>query len=152
MKATELQKDRTCGASQPADSRLRDARNCYECADDWRKVSYAMHAHARLNAQAAGKLLYYVPAVDRPATRCSKEDFDKMRGLPNISKTGKFPGVLPIYIGMEMILTESYLPPYIVRGAPVEVVDIELHPKEPEIQGRASIASHGCVVLKFMPK
>ena len=71
MKATELQEHRTCGASQPADSRLRDARNCYECADDWRKVSYAMHAHARLNAQAAGKVFYDVPAVDRPATRCS---------------------------------------------------------------------------------
>ena len=32
------------------------------------------------------------------------------------------------------------------------VEDIELHPKEPEIQGRASIASDGCVVLEYMPK
>ena len=32
------------------------------------------------------------------------------------------------------------------------VEDIELHPLEPEIQGRASIASDGCVVLEYMPK
>ena len=51
-----------------------------------------------------------------------------------------------------MVLTESYLPPRIVRGAPVEVVDIELHPMEPEIQGRDSITSNGCVVLHYMPK
>ena len=72
-----------------------------------------------------------------------------MRGQPNISASAKFPGILPVYIGMEMILTESYLPPRIVRGAPVEVVDIELHPMEPEIRGRASIASHGCGLLHY---
>ena len=32
------------------------------------------------------------------------------------------------------------------------VEDIELHPLEPEIQGRASIASDGCVVLEYLPK
>ena len=53
---------------------------------------------------------------------------------------------------MEMILSDSYLPPRIVRGSPVEVVDIELHRDEPPIQGRASITQHGCVVLHFMPK
>merc|ERR1711873_368996 len=31
------------------------------------------------------------------------------------------------------ILTESYLQPRIVRGTPVEVVDIEVHPKEPAV-------------------
>ena len=51
-----------------------------------------------------------------------------------------------------MILTESYLPPRIVRGAPVEVVDIELHPKEPPVRDRPSIATLGCVVLHYMPK
>ena len=75
-----------------------------------------------------------------------------MRAQPNISTSAKFAGILPVYIGMEMILTESYLPPQIVRGAPVVVVDIEPHPMEPDIRQRASIASHGCVVLYYMPK
>ena len=110
-----------------------------------------MHAHARLNAKACGRVLYYIPSVDIPAVRMEKEEFNNMRAVPNISATNKLPGILPLYIGMEMILAESYLPPGIVRGTPVEVVDIELHPKESEIQGRPSIAAHGCVVLKFMP-
>ena len=75
-----------------------------------------------------------------------------MRSQPNIGNAAKFPGILPIYIGMEMYLTETYLPPRIGRGTPVDVVDIELHPSEPPIQGRPSIASHGCVILHYMPK
>ena len=75
-----------------------------------------------------------------------------MRGEPNMGNTAKFLGILPIYIGMEIVLDASYLPPRIVRGTPVDVVGIELHPSEPSIQGRASIASHGCVILRCMPK
>ena len=40
------------------DPRLRDARGWYESAYEWRIVCYAMHAHARLNAKAAGKILH----------------------------------------------------------------------------------------------
>ena len=75
-----------------------------------------------------------------------------MRSQPNISQTKTNPGILPIYIGKEMCLTETYLPPRIGRGAPVDVVDIEPHPMEPPIQGRDSIASYGCVILRYMPK
>ena len=38
------------------------------------------------------------------------------------------------------------------RGTPVDVVDIEPHPMEPPIQGRDSIASHDCVILRHMPE
>ena len=34
----------------------------------------------------------------------------------------------------------------------MEVVDIELHPKEPPVRDRPSIATLGCVVLHYMPK
>jgi hypothetical protein len=123
-----------------------------ECAYQWRIVSYAMHAHARLNAKAAGKVLFYVPSIDVPSARMSRKDFDDMRAESNISTSARFPGILPIYIGMDMILTESYLPPRIVRGTAVEVIGMELHPREPPVQQRPSIASHGCVVLHYMPK
>ncbi len=111
------------------DTRLRDARHWYECAYEWRIVSYAMHAHARLNAKAESQILYYIPSIDVPSVRLSKEDYDEMRALPNISASAKFPGILPVHKGMEMILTESYLPPNVVRGSPCVVVDIELHPR-----------------------
>ena len=111
-----------------------------------------MHAHAKLNAKAAGKILFYIPAIDVPGVRMSREDYEAMRAYPNVGTTAKHLGILPIYIGMDVILTESYLPPRIVRGASAEVVDIELHPQEPPIHFRESISTHGCVVLHYMPK
>ena len=75
-----------------------------------------------------------------------------MRAEPNISTTAKFPGLLPVFIGMEMILTDSVLPPKYVRGTPCVVVGLELHPQEPAIEGRESIASDGCAVLRYLPK
>ena len=75
-----------------------------------------------------------------------------MREEPNISTTAQLPGMLDLYVGAQMILAESYLPGYITRGAPVVVEEVEPHPNEPEIRVRASIASHGCVLLQYMPK
>ena len=140
------------GAATGSDPRLTNARLWYECAYEWRIVSYAMHAHAILNARAAGKLLFYIPAIDVPTVRVTREDFDELRAQPNISTTAKLPGILSLFIGMEMIITESYLPPRIVRGTLVTVVDIELHPQEPPLAGRSSIVEHGSVLLRYMPK
>jgi len=138
---------------EPEDPRLRNARGWYESAYEWRFVSYAMHAHAKLDARAAGKLLYYIPAVDRAsAPGIGKAEFDEMRAEPNISKTRKLPGLLPVFEGMEMVLEETLLPPKYVRGCRCKVVGIELHPREPLIEGRESIATDGCVVLVYMPK
>ena len=134
------------------DPRLRAARGWYESAYEWRIVSYAMHAQTRLTAYDLEKVLFYIPAIDRPAVRCSKADFDEMLAEPNISKTGKFPGMLPLFVGMEMILSDSVLPPKYVRGTPCVVTGLEPHPKEPPIPGRASILTEGCVLLRYMPK
>ena len=140
-------------AQQPQwDHRLRAARGWYESAYEWRIVSYAMHAQAKLDAHDAGQLLFYVPAVDRPAARLAKPDFDEMRAEPNIGATGKMPGLLPLFVGMEVILTESVLPPKYVRGTPGKVVGIEQHALEPPVEGRASVVSDGVVVLRYMPK
>ena len=94
----------TNSAAQPADTsdpsaeppqydqRLRAARGWYESAYEWRIVSYAMHTQAKLDAHDAGQVLFYVPAVDRPAASLIKEEFDEMRGEPNIGATGKCQG------------------------------------------------------------
>ena len=74
-------------AQQPQwDHRLRAARGWYEGAYEWRIVSYAMHAQAKLDAHDAAQLLFYVPAVDRPAAHLAKPDFNKMRAEPNMPK------------------------------------------------------------------
>ena len=134
------------------DQRLREARGWYESAYEWRIVSYAMHTQAKLDAHDAGQVLFYVPAVDRPAAPLSKEDVDEMRAEPNIGSTGKMLGLLPLFVGIEVILTETLLPPRYVRGAPGKVVGIELHPMEPLVEGRTSIVSDGVVLLHYMPK
>ena len=145
--ATKINED-----DHACDKRLREARGWFESAYEWRIVSYAMHANARLDAHDAGKILYYIPAVDTPSVRLTRTDFDEMRAHPNIAQTAKLPGVLPIWIGMEVILTESLLPPKYVRGTACTVVGLELHPREPPLEDRESIATHGCIVLHYMPK
>ena len=74
------------------DQRLREARGWYESAYEWRIVSYSMHTQANLDAHDAGQVLFYVPAVDRPAARLSKDDVVEMRGAPTIGGTGKCQG------------------------------------------------------------
>jgi len=61
-----------CIGATPPDARLQEARGWYECAYEWRIVSYAIHAHARLNAKAAEKLLFYQSCAwsGRTMTRC----------------------------------------------------------------------------------
>ena len=136
---------------QKGDRRLLEARGWYECAYEWRRVSFAMHVHARLNAKHSRRVLFYIPAIDRPSTRLTRQDYDDMRASPNIGAAAKCAGVLPVYVGMEIVLTESYLPPQVVRGATGEVVDIQFHQQEPPVAGRPSLQQHSCVVLKYMP-
>ena len=111
-----------------------------------------MHAQAKLDAHDAGQLLFYVPAVDRPAARLAKADYDETRAEPNIGATAKMPGLLPLFVGMEVLLTETILPPKYVRGVPGKVVGIEPHALEPPVEGRMSVVSDGVVVLHYMPK
>jgi hypothetical protein len=75
-----------------------------------------------------------------------------MLAYPNISTTEKLMGILPVYVGMEMILAETLLPPRYTPGAPVMVIGIELHKDEPSLNDRASLLEHGCVLLRFMPQ
>ena len=81
-----------------------------------------------------------------------QDQLDEMRAHPNVSSTGHLMGLLPWHVGMEMVLTASLLPPKYVRGTACKAVGIELHPQEPCIKGRESIATQGCVVLRYMPK
>ena len=132
------------------DERLRDARRWYESAYEWRLVTYAAHAQARLDAHHANEILFYISAVDKGDLK--KADFDELRQEPNTSKTAKYMGLLVIFKGMEMLPTDSILPPHYVRGSPCKVIGLQLHENEPPIEGRDSLISHGCVLLKYMPK
>eukprot|EP00959_Pyramimonas_sp_CCMP1952_P039521 826971-Pyramimonas_sp.AAC.1 len=60
------------------------------------------------------------------------------------------PGLLPLFLDMEVILTESVLPPKYVRGAPGKVVGVEQRALEPPVEGRASVVSDGVAVLRYL--
>ena len=52
--------------------------------------------------------------------------------------------LLPLFVGMEVILTESVLPPKYVRGTPGKLAGAEVRAMEPPVEGRAS-RPPGCV-------
>ena len=66
-----------------------------------------MQAEARRGAKAAKQPLFLVQAVDRPALDVPASDYEAMLAEANVSQTKKLLGILPAYVGMEMILTES---------------------------------------------
>ena len=67
------------------------------------------------------------------------------------SDTQKLAGLLRLYVGMDMVLTQSYLPPLIVRGTAVLVHDIQLRPSETLDEHVRSMNRDGFVILQFMP-
>ena len=89
-----------------------------------------MRVHARLHAKAAGKILLYIPSIDVATGRMNKADFDEIPAMLNIATSAKFLGTLVVFVGIEVILSESFLPPRILRGTLVTVVGIELRPLE----------------------
>merc|ERR1711976_52021 len=95
----------------PDDHRVREARGWWECAYEWRIVSYATHAHESLNAKAAGRLLFYIPSIDSSSNRLSRDDFEDMPSNASIGKSAQLPGILPVYVGMDMIPIDPFLPP-----------------------------------------
>ena len=46
----------------------------YEAAYDWRTVSFAMQAKARLQARQAQKILFFIQAVDRVSQHVTPEE------------------------------------------------------------------------------
>ena len=142
-------------ASEPAasgDLRLGGTVGWHHAAYEWSIVHFVMHVEARRGARAGKQPLFLVQAVDRPALDVPASDYEAMLGEPNISHTKKLMGILPIYVGMDMILAESMLPPRYTTGAPVVVTGIEVHQDEPPIVDRASLLEHGCALLRFMPQ
>jgi hypothetical protein len=111
------------------------------------------HMRARATAAAAGALLFYAPAVDKPnVPGLDKAAFRDMQQEPNLTTTKKLPGMLAVHVGQRVKLTVALLPPLLVPEAVGTVVGIDLHACEPDIYSQPSALAEGCVVLRFMPR
>ena len=139
--------------SRTTNARLRDAcgNGWYESAYEWSIVSFAMQLQTRLGAKRQNKVLYYMKAVDRPEGTWGPAALETMLATSSVTATRKLMGLLPIYVGMEVVLTQSILPPHYVPGATGKVVGLELDPREPSLQGAASIVEEGVVLLQYLP-
>ena len=133
-------------AGQDAAQLLARTKWC-EAAYDWRTVSFAMQAKARLQAHQALGILYYIQAIDRVSQHVSEKELLRIVAEPNLSNTKKLAGLLPAFIGMDMTMHKTLLPPQYVTGTVGKLVGIELHPDEPNIPSRQSVREAGCVLF-----
>ena len=98
-------------AQQPQwDRRLREVEACTSRRTSGTSSLTPCMRKTKLDVHDAGQLLFYVPVADRPAARLAKPDFDEMRAESNIGATARMPGLLPLFVGMEVTPTESVLP------------------------------------------
>ena len=94
---------------------------------------FAMHTKARLQAKQAGRILYYIQAVDRVSQHVTEKELLRIVAEPNLSNTKKLAGLLLVYIGMDMMMQKTLLPPQCVTGTVGKLLGIELHPDEPSL-------------------
>ena len=137
---------------KPDDDRLAGKRGWYEAAYEWRIVTLVMHAQTKADAKSANATLFYIQAVDKPSVQFDESDFLELRGHSNVSSSARLVTVLPLFIGMNIVLSESLLPPKFVRGTAATVVGIQPQEDEPDAFTRASVTHSHCVVLKRMPR
>ena len=91
LRRTEVRSEGSATPPTETDKRLREARGWYESAYEWRIVSYAMQCQTKIDAHDMGRLLFYIPAADRPSVQLSREEFDEMRSEPNLRKRRSWP-------------------------------------------------------------
>ena len=154
------------GAHQPADGSpaqtpsdaVLNSVMFREAAYEWQIVTFASQVRTKAQAAAEKRVLYYIQAVDRPSYPLQKKDYMDMLEEPNMQKTKKLPGLLGLFVGQQVVLTQAWLPPLYVPGAKGKVVGIQPHGSEAPIfdaatnaPQRASILSDGCVLLRFQP-
>ena len=68
--------------------------------------------------------------MDTPTRSLPDAELHAMQQNPKVNDTQKLAALLFVYVGMGMIVPQSYLPLFIIRGTAVLVHDIQLHPSE----------------------
>ena len=88
----------------------------HEAAYDWRTVSFSMQTKARLQAKQAGRILYYIQAVGRVSQHVTEKELLRIDAEPNLSNSKKLASLFPAYIGTDMMMQKTFLPPQHVTG------------------------------------
>ena len=108
LTATQL---RQASADGSCDPRLTASADWVEGAYTWQVVSLGQQYRSKMAAAAAGQLIYYVQAADRPDVECTKDVFEAMLSTPFLTTTKKRMGWLPLYVGQRVRLLVNILSP-----------------------------------------
>jgi len=77
----------------------------------WNMVCREQQRRAVRDAQREGAMLYYVQAVDtKRHVETDRETFMRMLQIPNMTKTGRLMGLLPLFVGMKVRVTRRIAP------------------------------------------
>ena len=87
----------------------------------------------RDSALTAQRQLYYIQAIDAPEQtdrEWTPEEIFSLLKHPSLTETGKLMGVVPLYVGMHVRLTQLIKAPFLVQNVPGVVKEIHFHPAE----------------------
>lgn len=148
---TELLK---CMVKGPRDERLQEPRRKagFRAAVQWTSVLPLMQERALRENHDMGEMLWYVEAVDIPRNGyvLSAHQYQLALQVENMTVCGKRLGMLPVYKGMVVRLTEVFVKPQLVNDAVGTVMGIVHHEDEPELDEQS--LENGFCVLRHMPK
>lgn len=87
--------------------------NANWCAFSWEQVSRLQQLRAAHEAEAAGQTLYYVQAVDRAtgSHELTAEETAASLKLASMSTTGYLMGMVPLFLGMEVRISDVFKTP-----------------------------------------
>ena len=114
----------------------------------WEQTARLQQVRALMEAQASGKTLFYVQAVDMPTGSdvLTEDQAKKALQVVNMGSTGYLMGMCPLYIGMPVRTSANVEDVVLTRELACVVRRIELHPLEPIPDPTAA-----CVILRYHP-
>ena len=128
-------------------------RNGHEGGFLWEVVGRLQHLRAIRDAAAAGQRVFYAQAVDVPTN--SVELFsrsDAMEALQafNMTKSGYLMGMCPLFIGMQVRLSQQTGIALLVREVKGTIRNIQFHPMEDRHWERQP-GTQDAIVLRYLP-
>ena len=125
-------------------------------AIEWHVVCREQQERAARDAARAGKILVYVTACDRCRHRLERTEYHRALQWANATSTGKLLGLLPLFEGMRLRLTQRVSRAQnLVQDASGILRGVEFHEKEDTTWLEDSTHpawERGYVVLEYMPR
>ncbi len=128
-------------------------RNGHEGGFLWDVVGRLQHLRAIRDAAAAGQRIFYAQAVDVPTNSVehfSPTDVTEALRAMNMTSSGYLMGMCPLFIGMQVRLSQNFSKPLLVREVKGTIRNIQFHPMEDRHWERQP-TTQDAIVLRYLP-